>query len=90
MANKILIYLQSVISCFLKPSTDRQVAVVQLRDSTEATLQHVLKDPLSSVLLELLPKQVGVLLILIFFVPRIRPMKTVSTGQVFSRFSSRL
>ena len=27
---------------------------------------------------------------LIFFVPRIRPVKTVSTGQVFSRFSSRL
>ena len=27
---------------------------------------------------------------LIFFVPRIKPVKTVSTGQVFSRFSGRL
>ena len=32
----------------------------------------------------------GVLLALISFVPKIRPMKTVSTGQVFSRFSGRL
>ena len=31
-----------------------------------------------------------VLLSLILFVPRIRPMKTVSTHQVFSRFSGRL
>ena len=42
-----------------------------------------------TVQLLLLPKLVGVLLSLIF-VPRTRPMKTLSTGQVFSRFSGRL
>ena len=30
MANKILIPLQSLVSCFLKPSVNRQVAVVAI------------------------------------------------------------
>ena len=34
-------------------------------------------------------KPVGVLLSLLFSVPRIRPMTTVSTGQIFSKFSDR-
>ena len=32
----------------------------------------------------------GVLLSLIFFVPRVRPMKTASTGQAFSKFSQQV
>ena len=90
MPNEILIPLKSLISCSLNPLHTCEWQWVQLRDSGEATPQCVTKAALSSVLLWLLPKQVGVLLSLIFFVPRIRPMKTVSTGQVFSRFSSRL
>ena len=39
---------------------------------------------------ELSHKPVGVLLSLLFSVPIIRPMKTVGTGQIFSRFSGRL
>ena len=33
MANKILIPLQSLISCFPEPPVNRQAALVQLRDS---------------------------------------------------------
>ena len=33
MANKILIPLQSLISCFPEPPVNRQVALTQLRDS---------------------------------------------------------
>ena len=62
---------------------------VKLKDSGEATPQYVPKAPLSAEPQKLLPKPVGVLLSLIFFVPRIRSMKTVSTRQVFSRFSSK-
>ena len=54
-----------------------------------ATPQCVPKAPLSAASYYLLSKWVRVLLSLIF-VPKIRPMKTVSTGQVFSRFFSRL
>ena len=51
--------------------------------------QGVPKAPLSAASYYLLSKWVRVLLSLIF-VPKIRPMKTVSTGQVFSRFPGRL
>ena len=88
MPNEILIPLQSLVSCLLNlPQTVK--AVGELRDSEEATLWYVPKA-LSAEPQELLPKPVGVLLSLILSVPRIRPMKTVSTGQVFSRFSGRL
>ena len=90
MPNKMLILLQSLISCFLKtPRWTGEQQWVQLRDSGEATPQYVPKSPLSAEPQKLLPKPVGSS-VLIFFVPRIRPMKTVSTDQVFSRFSGRL
>ena len=83
-----------VVSRFLLPwAPPRTVEQqwVQLRDSGKATPQYVLKAPFSSAEpYNLLPRRVEVLLSLIFFMPRIRPMKTVSTGQVFSRFSGRL
>ena len=43
MLNEILIPLQSLISCFLEPPTNRRVAGAQLRDSGEATPKHVPK-----------------------------------------------
>ena len=89
LPNKILIPLQSLISRFLEPPWTGGQKWVQFRDSGEATLWYVPKA-LSAGPQELLPKPVGVLLSLLFSVPRIRPMKTVSTGQVFSRFSGRL
>ena len=58
---------------------------MQFRDSGEATLWYVPKA-LSAGPQELLPKPVGILLSLLFSVPRIRPMKTVDTDQIFSRF----
>ena len=61
---------------------------VQLRDSGEATLQYAPKALPGPQLR--LPKPVGVLLSLLFSVPRIRPMETVSNGQISSKFSSRL
>ena len=89
MPNKILIPLQSLISCFLDPQQTGEWQWVKLRDSGKATPCYVPKA-LSAEPQYLLPKLVGVLLSLIFFVPRIRPMKTMSTGQLFSRFSGRL
>ena len=90
MPNKMLILLQSLISCFLKtPRWTGEQQWVQLRDSGEATPRYVPKSPLSAEPQKLLPKPVGSS-VLIFFVPRIRPMKTVSTDQVFSRFPSGL
>ena len=92
MANKILIPLQSLVSCFLKPPVNRWAA----EGATEGlwlgflpTVSRGLHCLLRSGV-QLLPEQVRVLLSLISFVPRIGPMKTVSTGQVFSRFSDRL
>ena len=58
------------------------------RDSGEAILQYVPKA-VSAEPQQRLPKPVGVLLSLLF-VPKIRPIKTVSTGQISSKFSSRL
>ena len=90
MANKILTPLQSLISCFLEPRVNRWAAV----DETEGLWQGI--HPRVSQRLHhlLLPRSccqvVEGSLSLIFFVPRIRPMKTESTGQVFSRFSGRL
>jgi len=89
MPRKILIPLQSFLVS-LNPLRTGRWQWVQLRDSGEATPQCVLKTALSAEPQELLPRLERVLLSLIFFVPRIRPMKTVSTDQVFSRFSSRL
>ena len=84
---------ESLVSYFLEPpppnppwTGERQWA--QLRDSGEVTPRYVPKA-LSAEPQWLLPKPVGDLLSLIFFVLRIRPMKTLSTGQVFSRFSGR-
>ena len=68
------------------PAMNRQVAV----GTIEGLWQCVPKAPLSAGPQQLLPKPEGVLLSLLFLVPRIRSMKTVSTGQVFSRFPSRL
>ena len=80
MPNKIIIPLPPLVSCFLKPPLNQQVAV----GATEGLWQGLLLS-VSRSLQYLLPKPVGALLSLIFFVPRIRPMKTVSTGQIFSR-----
>jgi len=76
MANKIVIPLQSLISCFLNPLGTGKQQWVQL-DSGRGYLVVVAQVG-------------GGSSVLIFFVPRIRPMKTVSTGQAFSRFSGRL
>ena len=80
MANKILIPLQSPVACLLEHPANRRVAV----GATEGLWQCILK-----VLLSAVPKRESILLSS-FFVPRIGAMKTVSTGQVFSRISSRL
>ena len=62
------------LSCFLEPPANRRAAGAQLRDSGEATPQHVPKV-LSAEPQELLHKLVGVLLSFLFSVPKIRPMK---------------
>ena len=77
MANKILIPLQSLNSCFLKPPVNRQVAVGSIEGHWQGLLSSCC------------PSGLRALLCLIIFVPRIRPMKPGRTGQVFSRFSSR-
>ena len=90
MPNEILIPLQSLVSYFLEPTRNRRVAVGAIEgDSGQVAPQYAPKA-LSAEPQYLLPKPVGVLLSLIFFVPRSRPLKTVSTGQVFSRFPGRL
>ena len=91
MPNKISVPLQSLISCFIEYPVKRWVAV----GATEGWWQgllfsgsqslHYLLGPSSCY-----PSRWGVLLSLIFFLPMIRPMKTVSTVQAFSRFSGRL
>ena len=43
MPNEILIPLQSLISCFLEPPANRRAAGGTIRDSGEATPQHVPK-----------------------------------------------
>ena len=83
MPNEILIPLQPLVSCFLEPAANRRVAVGAVEGLRKGCSSVCPKGTLP-------PKPVGVLPSLIFFVPRIRPMKTVSTGQVFSRFSGRL
>ena len=49
MPNKILIPLQSFVSCFLEPPVDRQEAVGATVGLAGATLQYVPKAPLSAV-----------------------------------------
>ena len=88
MPNEILTPLQSLISCFLTPPQTGERHWAQLRESGEATA-HVPKV-LPAEPQQLLHKLMGVLLSLLFSVPRIRPVKTVSTGHKFNRFSSRL
>ena len=73
MPNEILIPLQSLFLVFLNPLRTSGQQWAQLRDSGEATPQHVPKALSAE---PQLPKPVGVLLSLLFFVPRIRPMKT--------------
>ena len=90
MANKILIPLQSLVSWFPEPPANRQAAVGAMEGLWKGLLLsvsqrlHCLLGPTISC------PSGGLLLSLIIFVPRIRPMKTVSTGQVFSIFSIRL
>ena len=79
--NKILIPLQSLVSCFRKPPANRWASV----GAPVCTKGFTICGALVAVV-----QALGVLLSLIFFVTRIRPMKNVSTGQVFSRFSGRL
>ena len=81
MANKILISLQTLVSCFLKPSANRQAAVGALVCPKGSSVCGALVA---------VAQAGGFLLSLIFFVIRIRSMRTVSTGQVFSKFSGRL
>ena len=81
MANKVLISLQTLVSCFLKPAVNRRAAVGALACPKGSTVCSALVA---------VAQAGGVLLSLIFFVLRIRSMRTVSTGQVFSRFSGRL
>ena len=90
MANKILISSQSLISYFLKSPVNRQVAVSAIKGLWRGYSPLCPKGSTILCTLVALPKWVGVLLSLILFMPRIRPMKTVSTDQVFSRFSGRL
>ena len=63
---------------------------MQLRDSGQGSYPVCPEGSTVCCTLVLLPKQVRVPLSLIFFVPRIGPMKTVSTGQVYSRVYDRL
>ena len=89
MANKILIPLQSRISCFLEPPSHGQAAVGSIEGLWRGYSPVCPKGSTILCTLVVLPKGVGILLSLIF-VPRIGPMKTVSIVQVFSRFSSKL
>ena len=77
MVYKILIPLQSLISCFLEPPVNRQTAVGAIEELWQGILSNCCPSSGGSSVPNL-------------FVQRIRPMKTVNTGQVFSRFSSRL
>ena len=74
MANKILIPLQSLNSCFLKPPVNRQVAVGSIEEHWQGVLSSCC------------PSGLRALLCLIIFVPRIRPMKPVRTGQYLADF----
>ena len=67
---------------------NRQVAVGAIEGFWQRLLPSVFQRFHYLLLPKLLPKQVSVLSLI--FVPRIRPKKTVSTGQVFSRFYGRL
>ena len=87
MAGKIFIPLQPVISCFLEPAVNRWVAVGAAEGFWSSYSPVCPEGPTLLCTLVLLPKWMGVPLSLIFLVPRIRPMKPVSTGQVFSRFA---
>ena len=89
MPKKILIPLQSLVSGFLEPPSNRQVAVDAIEGlwrgySSVCPKGTICWAPVA------VTKHVGVTLSLLFSVPRIRPMKTVSTSQIFSKFSGRL
>ena len=90
MANKILMPLQPLISCFLKPPANRWAAVGAIEDSGWSYSPVGPEGSTVCCALVAVAQQVRVLLPLIFLVPEIRPMKTVSIGQAFSRFSGRL
>ena len=89
MPKKILIPLQSLVSGFLEPPANRQVAVGAIEGlwrgySSVCPKGTICWAPVA------VTKPVGVTLSLLFSVPRIRPMKTVSTSQIFSKFSGGL
>ena len=90
MANRILIALQSLISCFLEPPANRRVAVGTIEGPLQELLPSVSQSSTVCCALVAIAQAGEGPLSLISLVPRIRPMKIVGTGQVFSRFSSRL
>ena len=90
MANKTLIPLQSLVSCFLEPPQTDGWAVGSIEGLWGGCSLVCPKGTICWAPVAGGAKPVGVLLSLLFSVPRIRPMKTVSTGQIFSKFSSRL
>ena len=89
MPTKILIPLQSLISCFLEPPVKRQVAVGVIEGLWRG---YSLGCPKGTICWApvAITQTGGVLLSLLLSVPRTRPMKTVSTSQILSRFSGRL
>ena len=89
MPNKILTPLQSHVSCFLEPPANRRAAVSATEGlwrgySSVCPRGTICWAPVA------LPKPVGFLLSLLVSVPRIGPIETVSTGQISSKFPSRL
>ena len=93
MPSKILIPLQSLISCFLEPPMNRRMAVGAVEGLWQGLLLsvsqrlHYLLGPSSCY-----PSGWGSsVLNLIYAMDQANEkMKTVSSGQVFSRFSSKL
>ena len=89
MANKILIPLQSLISCFLELPVNEQ-HWVQLRDSGRG-YSPVCPEGSTICCAPVAVAQEGEgSLFLTSFVPRIRSMKIVGTDQAFSSFSREL
>ena len=80
MANKMLIPLQSLV-CFFETHANRQAAVGASGCPKASTICSALVA---------VAQESGGSYVLNLLCPRIRPMKSVSTGQVFSRSSGRL
>ena len=90
MANKMLIPLKSLIFCFLKHPANSEQRWVQLRDSSRGYSPVCPKASTICSALVAVAQESGGSYVLNLLCPRIRPMKSVSTGQVFSRSSGRL